>query len=91
MAEALGLRESALLASSMGDSRVLFETDCQNLIEACRGNAVRGEISMITKDIQAIKNQFERRCGFTWVGREGNQSAHTIASLAREGSLVVDW
>lgn len=60
MAEALGLREVVSLARSLNISRVIFESDCQTLVEACRGNISRGEIRGIVKDINNMRTEFER-------------------------------
>lgn len=44
VAEAFALREAISLALNLSCSRILLESDCLTLIEACRGNIVRNEI-----------------------------------------------
>lgn len=42
------------------------------------------------RDIWFLYSSFER-VGFTWVNRDGNKAAHTIASLASSGALSGNW
>lgn len=42
--ESIALREAVYLADSVEANDVLFESDCMNLIETCRGNKSRREL-----------------------------------------------
>lgn len=54
VAEALVHREAAHLNLS----NVVVESDCQDLIEVCRGNRMRREIHHIIEDIKNMRNKF---------------------------------
>lgn len=90
LAEALALREAALSAANMNWTNILFESDNQQLIEACLRRKQVGLIKNIVQDILAWKEYFPN-WGFTWTGRDGNVSAHTIAHLALHGNLPSQW
>lgn len=90
IAEALGLRTAMEFISNLGISNIVFESDNQILIEACRSGKINKEIRGIIEDVKSLRNRFER-CAFTWTAREGNLVAHTIASLASSGSLTGNW
>lgn len=64
MAEAIGCREDLFLARSLSIPKAIFESDNQVLIETCRGNIQRGEITVIITDIKALRDEFEY-CGFS--------------------------
>lgn len=90
MAEALSFREAMSFAESMGLERITVENDCLELIQACRDEISRGEISNIVKDIKVLKTRFQM-VAFTRIYREGNKAAHTVAHLAANGSLTSNW
>lgn len=90
MAEALSFREAMSFAESMGLEQITVENDCLELIQACRDEISRGEISNIVKDIKVLKTRFQM-VAFTWIYREGNKAAHTVAHLAANGSLTSNW
>lgn len=90
LAEALALRGSMNLASNLQLDKVVFESDCLELVQACRGVYNRGEISTVMQDIFHMKNNFQR-CGFTWTARSGNASAHLVAAQASRDLLPANW
>lgn len=90
MAEALGLQEAMQFAVNLGVSKVVFESDNLQLIKACRKEVKVGEISGVIQDILKIKMEFFQ-CGFTWVPRQGNEAAHTLAMMARQKILSTNW
>lgn len=90
VAEAISLRDAASLACNFGLDSVVFESDNQILVEACKKNKVRGEIKGLVEDFNALRVNLQKS-EVTWVRREGNQSAHAITSLARSNSLSGPW
>lgn len=90
LTEALSLREAMIFAESLGIQRLIVESDCLELIKACREDIKRGEIFGLIKDILSIKNKFQQ-IGFTWISRKGNQVAHQIALLASQKALPANW
>lgn len=64
VAEALALRDAASLANNLGITNVVFESDCLDLIKACRGEIVKNQIQNILNDIWSFKQNFVT-CGFT--------------------------
>ncbi|KAJ1418531.1 Ribonuclease H-like superfamily [Sesbania bispinosa] len=89
VAEALGLRQAMNLAINMGWERVIFESDCLVLIDACRSGVSKAEIIPILRDILSMKAFFVH-CGFTWVRRQGNEAAHQVAHAHRLRSLPLN-
>lgn len=89
-AEALALRDAMNLASNLLIDKVVFESDCLELVQSCRGEIQRGEISGIMQDVQHLKRNF-LKCDFTWTARAGNVVAHQIAALVRRDLLSSDW
>lgn len=49
-AKALALRDAVSLAVNMRIDRVVFESDCLDLIKACRGDIDKGQINHVLKD-----------------------------------------
>lgn len=65
---------------------VMFEYDNQVLIDACKGKTVKEEIRGIVLDITDPSKSFHV-CDFTWMKHEGNEAAHVVAALMRDGIL----
>lgn len=89
-AEAVALRDALNWARCLGFENAVFEADNLELINTCRKDIERLEISGFVKDILQIRNEGIAR-GFTWVPRFGNCVAHLITKLASRGSLPRDW
>lgn len=85
-AEAIALREVDYLLDSLEANDVLFESDCMNLIETCRGNKSRRELQIIMKDVEEMAKYFNSM-GFLWVNREGNRVPDHIAKMASKNLL----
>ncbi|KAJ1442156.1 Ribonuclease H-like superfamily [Sesbania bispinosa] len=75
---------------NLGVPDILIECDALTVVEACRSQKPVGEIQHLIQDILAIKRSFTS-CGFTWIKREGNSAAHTLAALEASGSLTRNW
>ncbi|KAJ1387656.1 Ribonuclease H superfamily [Sesbania bispinosa] len=54
VAEAIALRDATLMAYNLNWSRVVLESDCLPLIEACRGERSLAEIDLIVRDILSL-------------------------------------
>lgn len=90
IAEALALREAAAVAVNFGLTNVILESDCLELIRACRKKKIIGEIRNFVADIQQFASSIPS-CGFTWVTKEGNEAAHLLAKLTLQGALPLHW
>ncbi|KAJ1419855.1 Ribonuclease H-like superfamily [Sesbania bispinosa] len=90
IAEGLALREAMNIAINLGMQRVIFESDCLQLVSACREEGDSGKLMPILTDIFNLKNQFQA-CGFTLVHRDGNVAAHSVATLALRDRLPLNW
>lgn len=90
VAEALALREAVSLAVNLNFKQILFESDCLELVEACRGNAIRKAIEHVVNDIQSMKKDFTFM-GLLWTNRCGNEVADLVAKLAASLSLPQNW
>ncbi|KAJ1388799.1 Ribonuclease H-like superfamily [Sesbania bispinosa] len=90
VAEALALREAVLAAYNMQWNKVIFESDCLILIEACRKEKVVVEIQGVVADILTVVEGFIH-CGFTWVQRQANKVAHHIVQAVLANNLPPSW
>ncbi|KAJ1430568.1 Ribonuclease H superfamily [Sesbania bispinosa] len=90
VAEALTLREAILATYNFNWNKVVFESDCLTLIEACRKDKVVAEIQGVVADILTVAEGFIH-CGFTWVRRQGNKVAHQITQASISNSLPLSW
>lgn len=90
MAEALAVREALALALNCNMGKTFIETDCQEVVRACRNEIKVGEIVCIIKDIQSFK-LVDPAIGLTWVSREGNQATHHVAQPGSRNTLSHFW
>lgn len=90
LAEALVLREVIQAAANLSIPKIILESDCLALVQACRKEIQCGEIFGILQDIEQIKQSFEI-CGFTWIHRSGNSAAHTLARMGQQNRLQGNW
>ncbi|KAJ1431954.1 Ribonuclease H superfamily [Sesbania bispinosa] len=78
------------MAYNMNWSKVVIESDCLPLVQACRKERVIGEVQMIVSDILTMADGFIH-CGFSWVQHQGNQVAHHLAKSFSRGGLPLYW
>ena len=90
LGEALALQEGVLLASSCLCNLVLVEFDCWEIMEACRNQLSRSEISMVVDDICKMKEWFAH-CDLLWTPWESKEVVHHVAQLLLEGNLNCGW
>ena len=90
LAEALAMREGLLLANSCCCEKILVESDCLEVVEACRNRIACSELAMEVEDVNRMKSWFSH-CGLLWIRREANQVAHQVARFQMEGNLNRDW
>lgn len=90
IAEAISLREAMVIAMNMDLQDIIFEFDSPQLIQACKGEMLYGEIQHIVKDLRLWQINHDN-WNFAWIGREGNKGAHTIAKLTLNEELMDNW
>lgn len=90
VAEAIALREAIVFAASLNIQKILLESDCLILVNACRGEMIRKEIDHIISDIKFFKNNFTS-CGILWVNRSCNTVANMVAKLKSINDLSRNW
>lgn len=90
IAEGLALREALAIAVNLRMSKVLFESDCLELVAACRKEYKRGVIANIVQDILFMAGKLEW-VGFTWTAKGGNTVAHHVAKLHLRDLLPIHW
>ncbi|XP_057459002.1 uncharacterized protein LOC130749647 [Lotus japonicus] len=88
--EALAFREAISFMANTGYPKVVIESDCSELVKACKGEIKVGTIKGIVEDIIEIRQRFQY-CAFTWTPREGNLVAHLAAKSCLEGNLGRNW
>ncbi|XP_072079573.1 uncharacterized protein [Arachis hypogaea] len=89
-AEAYAFREALIMAQNLQFDKSIIETDCQALAQALKSKGSIGEIDAIIRDIQNLITEISQ-IRITWVPREGNKLAHTVAKLADGDGLNRSW
>ena len=93
-AEAFALREGLILilARSCHCERILVESGCSLLIDACRSTRKIPDIAVIVGDVVKLKNSFDHcHCGLLWTSGETNEAAYWAAQAALSDRLSVEW
>lgn len=90
IAEALAVREALAFAINCNMGKVLIETDCKELVRACKQEIKVGEIMALVQDIENLRNN-NPDIGLTWTPREGNVAAHHVALLGSRNALPAIW
>lgn len=90
IAEALALREGIVTAHNLGLDRIILESDCLNLVEACKGGKQVGEAKVIVEDILKLQVTFQS-CSFSWCSRNWNKAAHLTANACLHNTLAAGW
>ncbi|XP_072080883.1 uncharacterized protein [Arachis hypogaea] len=89
-AEAMAVMNALIISKNMQMERVIIETDSLTLTQAVKSKGNIGEIQPILQDINLLMENSDK-CGMTWVPREGNVLAHSIANLAAANNLGSRW
>lgn len=58
LAESLVLRDVVIFANNLGIEKILVESDCLQLVQACRGESDLRSIRSITQDIIVLRSSF---------------------------------
>ncbi|RYR14306.1 hypothetical protein Ahy_B04g070857 [Arachis hypogaea] len=90
LAEATAIREAIILIENLKIENATIESDCFQLIQAIKEGNTFWEVEPIIQDIKAIQKRLPN-CGFSWIPREGNKLAHTLASLKLQNQLTNNW
>nr|POE83024.1 hypothetical protein CFP56_42966 [Quercus suber] len=88
--KAMALQEGVLLASEMGISHVLVESDALSIIQAILEGDLGGELGHIIQNIKDISSSFSW-CSFQRLKRSGNRVAHEIARAAKISGVSQVW
>lgn len=83
-AEVIATRDSAILASNLQISRVVFESDNLELIQSCRNEIERRVLEAVIQDINVLRTDFDR------VVLSG-PAPHMVENLAKRSLLNVAW
>ncbi|XP_074364695.1 uncharacterized protein LOC141705705 [Apium graveolens] len=78
-AEALSIKEALFWAKSLGSDYCIFESDSQQLIEACKGKQGASYFHTIVSDIIDLSKYFDHVL-FNLVRRSANSVAHLLAT-----------
>lgn len=90
VAEAIAVREAMNLANNCNMGSVFIESNCQVLVRAYRNETKVGEITSIISDLKTLSD-VNPNLHITWVAREGNKLAHSVAQLGSQNSLSLMW
>ena len=88
--EAMALQEGVLLASEMGLSHVIVESDALSIIQAIIASDLGGELGHIVQNIKGISSSFSW-CSFQHLKRSGYRAAHEFARAARISGVSQVW
>ncbi|GKF33822.1 reverse transcriptase, partial [Tanacetum coccineum] len=80
-AEAKAVHWAMSHAFSRGYSRITFETDSLCLVKALHSKVILLQIASLFLDILSYSMAFDV-CSWSFVKREGNRAAHSVASFA---------
>ena len=79
----MALQEGVLLASEMGLSKVIFESDALSIIQAVNEGNVGGDFKHIIQNIRDLSSSFTW-CLFQHLKWNGNKVAHDLAKEATQ-------
>ena len=88
--ESLALQEGVLLASDLGISHVLVESDALSVIQAISSCDLGGDQGHIIQNIKDISSSFSW-CSFQHLKRSGNRAAHEVARAACFSGVSWVW
>jgi ribonuclease HI len=89
--EAVALRDAVMLAVKRGYQKLIFETDCTELLKHWDNRAFdRSTIKPILVEIDELVNAFSSFC-FVFARREANQAAHCCAKYASIQARSFSW
>ncbi|CDP14369.1 unnamed protein product [Coffea canephora] len=88
--EALALRSAMLMAKQQGWRRVVFESDCKQLIDSINSGDGDSDIATILLDIVSLKSNFYKCC-FSFTRRMNNSVSHSLAKLALSLDGPAEW
>ncbi|MED6217217.1 hypothetical protein PIB30_015551 [Stylosanthes scabra] len=78
------------MAMNLQMNKVLFESDCPNIIQAIKPKGTIAEIDAILEDIWEFSEKIPE-VGFIWVPRDSNRLAHELSRLSASGLLSPTW
>ena len=90
LVEILALEQGILLAQDMQLTRVMFECDASNVINAVNDSAIGTLFGHIIQDIIQPQASFSF-CSFRHLNRAFNYAAHELASFARRNGSLQLW
>ena len=88
--EALALRSAMLMAKQQGWRRVVFESDCKQLIDSINKGDGDTVIATILLDIVSLKSNFYDSC-FSFTRRMNNSVSHSLAKLTLSLDGPAEW
>ena len=89
--EALALRDAVVFATQQGYQKVIFESDCEELVRLWKERAShRSVIAPILSEIDEIRPSF-RWFDLCFAGRTANKVAHACAKFACEHRINSEW
>ncbi|MED6116463.1 hypothetical protein PIB30_100519, partial [Stylosanthes scabra] len=83
----MALREALFIAKNLQMNKILFDTDCLNLIQAIKSKVSIPDIDAVLEDIWEIHKELSES-GFIWVPRACNSLAHEVDAAV---GLAASW
>ena len=82
--EAIALRDGLRLASDLGHTNILVESDALDVVKLCNSNNfVRADIGALCRQVMDLQFSFIS-CSISHVPRTANEAAHACAKQASE-------
>ncbi|XP_027090154.1 uncharacterized protein [Coffea arabica] len=88
--ESMALRAAMLLAKQQGWTKVIFESDCLQLVEEINKEQTTEIGSVVLDDIRELRTKFYECC-FTFTRRVDNSVSHKLAKLAISLKVQTEW
>ena len=88
--ESLALQEGVLLASELGLSHVIVESDALSVIQAISSYELGGDQGHIIQNIKDVSSSFSW-CSFQHLKRSGSRAAHKVARAAYSSGVSRVW
>ncbi|XP_071901202.1 uncharacterized protein [Coffea arabica] len=88
--ESMALRAAMLLAKQQGWKKVVFESDCLQMVEEINKEQLYEIGSVVLDDIRELRTNFYECC-FTFTRRVNNFVSHRLAKLAISSKTLTEW
>ncbi|XP_071933205.1 uncharacterized protein [Coffea arabica] len=84
------IRKAMVIARQMGWKRVVFESDCKQVVDMLNKNMGKANLATILLDIRNLEGDFDECC-FSFTRRGNNFVSHHVANFATSLIDIAEW